>query len=84
MFLFEFPILSLLIWLPIVGGLWVLFAGGNSQNIARWGSLVIAFVTFLVSVRMYFAFDVGARHGSNCLTSITTWALTASRCRLFC
>ena len=59
MFLFEFPILSLLIWLPIVGGLWVLFAGGNSQNIARWGSLVIALVTFLVSVRMYFAFDVG-------------------------
>ena len=53
--LFEFPILSLLIWLPIVGGLWVLFAGGNSHTIARWGSLIIAIVTFLVSVRMYFA-----------------------------
>lgn len=58
--LFEFPILSLLIWLPIVGGLWVLFAGGNSHTIARWGSLIIAIVTFLVSVRMYFAFELGA------------------------
>lgn len=57
--LFEFPILSLLIWLPIVGGLWVLFAGGNSHTIARWGSLIIAIVTFLVSVRMYFAFELG-------------------------
>ena len=45
-------ILSLLIWLPILGAVAVLFCGRNA-NTARWLALVVALVTFVVSIPLW-------------------------------
>ncbi len=52
-----YPILSTLIWLPIIAGIIVLFAGRNNPNLAKWLSLAAAVVTFLLSLPLWFAFD---------------------------
>jgi NADH-quinone oxidoreductase subunit M len=59
MFLFEIPLLSLLIWLPIVGGIWVLCVGAKSNNAARLWALVVAVATFAVSIPLYTQFQLG-------------------------
>jgi NADH-quinone oxidoreductase subunit M len=43
-------LLSLLIWLPIVGAVPVLLAGSGRPNTARWISLLMAILTFAVSL----------------------------------
>ena len=43
-------LLSLLIWLPIVGAVPVLLAGSGRPNTARWISLLMAVLTFAVSL----------------------------------
>lgn len=54
----EFPLLSLTIWLPIIGGLWVIFAGSRAPDHAvRFDSLLIAIATFLVSLLLWNGFD---------------------------
>jgi len=45
-------LLSLLIWLPIVGAIAVL-AFGRNANTARWLSLVIALATFVLSIPLW-------------------------------
>lgn len=45
-------LLSLLIWLPIVGAIAVLVAGRNA-NAARWLSLLVALATFLLSIPLW-------------------------------
>jgi NADH-quinone oxidoreductase subunit M len=52
-----YPILSTLIWLPIVAGLIVLFAGRNNSSFAKWFSLAAAVATFILSIPLYTAFD---------------------------
>jgi NADH-quinone oxidoreductase subunit M len=52
-----YPILSTLIWLPIIVGFIVLFAGRNNPAFAKWFSLVGAVLTFILSLPLYFAFD---------------------------
>lgn len=56
---FEFPLLSLIIWLPIIFGIAV-FATGNDSNaqIARWISLVGSILGFLVAIPLYSGFDI--------------------------
>ena len=56
---FEFPLLSLIIWLPIVFGVAVL-ATGNDINAhrARWLSLIGSIFGFLIAVPLYSNFDV--------------------------
>ncbi len=49
-------LLSLLIWLPILGAIAVLFAGKNA-NAARWLALAIALVTFVVSIPLWTGFN---------------------------
>ena len=57
----AFPILSLCIWLPIIGGLWVIFAGSRVSNDAvRKDSLLISIATFIVSLFLYSDFDLAA------------------------
>ena len=52
-------ILSLVIWLPIVGGFIVLAARGDENaGAARWIALIFSVMTFLVSVVIYVGFDV--------------------------
>jgi NADH-quinone oxidoreductase subunit M len=43
-------LLSLLIWLPIAGAVPVLLAGSSRPNTARWLSLLMAVLTFVVSL----------------------------------
>ncbi len=51
------PILSLTIWLPIIGGIAVLGSGDKAPDVSRWTSLVFAVLTFLVSLLLWMGFD---------------------------
>jgi NADH-quinone oxidoreductase subunit M len=53
----TWPILSLLIWLPIVGGLAVIAAGEQRAELARLLALAVAGATFVLSVMLYADFD---------------------------
>ena len=54
----DLPLLSLVIWLPIIGGLVVLAIGASGNNNAvRWAALVGSIVTFLVSIPLWTGFD---------------------------
>jgi NADH-quinone oxidoreductase subunit M len=53
----SLPILSILIWLPIIGGLLVLTAKNISLTTVRWLSLLIAIATFIVSLVLLKGFD---------------------------
>ncbi|MCP4042050.1 MAG: NADH-quinone oxidoreductase subunit M, partial [Gammaproteobacteria bacterium] len=61
MFPDEIPLLSLVTWVPILGGLWVLFAAGEKNApTARAVALVVSIVTFLLSVPLYTQFDLSS------------------------
>jgi len=52
------PLLSLVIWLPILGGLAVLAASRHTSDAnVRWMALAVSAVTFLVSLPLFFSFD---------------------------
>jgi len=55
-----FPILSLTVWLPILGGIAVLASGDDSHaERTRRLALVVAILTFVVSVPLFSGFDNG-------------------------
>ncbi|MEH6420393.1 NADH-quinone oxidoreductase subunit M [Pseudomonas sp. CGJS7] len=47
------PLLSILIWLPILGGFATLAFGNERANAARWFALVVAIITLGCSVMMF-------------------------------
>ncbi len=51
----DYPLLSLVIWLPIIGGIAVLLNGDNAMT--RPLSLIISLATLLLSVGLYTGFD---------------------------
>ena len=52
------PWLSLVVWTPIVGGIWVLLgSGGKSASTARAVALAVSVLTFLLSLPLYILFD---------------------------
>ena len=54
----EIPILSLTIWLPILGGLWLVFAGEKyKRNKIRRDALAFSSITFLLSLGIWANFD---------------------------
>ena len=53
----DWPILSTVIWLPILGGLLVLFSGDKAPGISRWLALAVAVLTFLLSLPLWTGFD---------------------------
>ncbi|MGI9227250.1 MAG: NADH-quinone oxidoreductase subunit M [Gammaproteobacteria bacterium] len=53
----SLPILSILIWLPIVSGLLVIVSKNISIDAAKWLSIFITFFTFLLSIVMVIDFD---------------------------
>ncbi len=53
----NIPLLSLLIWTPVLGGVWVLYAGDRQENTVKYLSLSVAFITFLLSIFLYMQFD---------------------------
>jgi NADH-quinone oxidoreductase subunit M len=50
-------LLSLLIWVPIIGGLVVLALGNERARAARWASLLISVVTMLLCIPLYQRFS---------------------------
>lgn len=52
----DFPILTVLILLPILGGIAVLFSGAN-RDAAKWLALTISVVTMMLSFGLYIGFD---------------------------
>ena len=55
----QLPLLSLLVWLPIVGGALCLALGDTRARAARWTALVFALATLLVNIPLFTAFDFG-------------------------
>src|SRR3990172_1129609 len=54
----NLPLLSLVVWTPILGGLWVLFAGARVPDRAiKIDSLLISVATFVLSMPLYTRFD---------------------------
>ena len=56
----DLPLLSIVIWLPIVGGLLVLALGSVDRNssLTRLVSLAFAMLTFWLSIPLYTSFDL--------------------------
>jgi len=54
----DWPLLSLTLWTPIIGGLAVLFTGdkGDTTGVRRL-ALVVSIITFLLSLGLYTGFD---------------------------
>ncbi|HEY4554939.1 MAG TPA: NADH-quinone oxidoreductase subunit M, partial [Lysobacter sp.] len=55
-----FPLLSLLVWLPIIGGFLTLAFGETRANAARWFATAVAVVTLAASVTMFTGFDLAS------------------------
>ncbi len=53
----NWPLLSVLIWLPIIGGILILAL--RDARIARWAALAVALATFVLSVPLWTGFDRG-------------------------
>ena len=51
-------LLSLLIWLPIAGGVALLALGDARIQLGRWLALAVALATFAASLALYTGFDV--------------------------
>src|SRR3972149_562452 len=55
----ELPLLSLLIWAPILGGIWVLCAGDREEGTVKQLAFVLSVITFILSALVYMDFDTG-------------------------
>ena len=53
----QLPLLSLLVWLPILGGAALLAMGRMPANTARWTALLVSLLVLLVSVGLVSGFD---------------------------
>ena len=53
----QLPLLSLLVWLPIVGGALCLALGDARAQAARWTALLFAVATLLASIPLFTGFD---------------------------
>ncbi|TET38816.1 MAG: NADH-quinone oxidoreductase subunit M [Planctomycetota bacterium] len=51
--------LSVITFLPLVGAFVLLFLPRSEKNSARWVALLFAVVTFLVSLKLWFGFELG-------------------------
>lgn len=53
----NWPLLSIVIWLPILGGALVLALGNARAGLARWVALLVALLTLVFSVPLLTSFD---------------------------
>ena len=68
----ELPLLSLVIWTPIVGGLLVLATGSDKNALeARVLALLVSLVTFALSIPLFTQFDTATFHMQ--FTELATW-----------
>ena len=56
----HWPLLSLLIWLPILGGVFTMMAGNSRPQAARWIALAFSVATFLLCIPLFAGFDLGS------------------------
>src|SRR5690606_5616320 len=56
----SWPLLSVLIWLPILGGLLTLAFGDARQTQAKWFALLVAVATFALSLFLFAGHDTGS------------------------
>lgn len=54
---FDWPILSVLMWLPIAGGVALLAMGDRAVSVGRWIALLTTIVTFAISTLLFTNFD---------------------------
>ena len=54
----TWPLLSILIWLPMLGGVLTLAAGNDRPSRARWTALLTSIATLLLCIPLYSRFDV--------------------------
>jgi NADH-quinone oxidoreductase subunit M len=54
----NFPLLSVLTWFPVLGGVLVMLLGDRRASLARWLALAIAVLTCAAAVPLYLGFDV--------------------------
>ncbi len=52
-----YPILSTVIFLPIVGGLFMLLIARRQEGMIKWAALLISLLTFLLSLPLFTEFD---------------------------
>ena len=53
----DWPLLSLMIWTPIIGGIIVLLAGDQEPSGARKIALLVSIVTFALTLPLYVQFN---------------------------
>ena len=53
----ELPLLSLVIWFPVLGGVAVLFVGDENPGRAKALALTVAILSLLISIPLYTSFD---------------------------
>jgi NADH-quinone oxidoreductase subunit M len=53
----DWPILSVLVWLPIAAGVLLLLVGDRSAAFGRWFALAASVLTFVISVVLWQEFD---------------------------
>jgi len=70
----SWPLLSLLIWLPIIGGVVVLLLGDGRELLGRRIALAVSLLTFLLSLGLI----IGFQHGTAALqfVELTPWVET--------
>ncbi|MCL5668936.1 MAG: NADH-quinone oxidoreductase subunit M [Gammaproteobacteria bacterium] len=56
----DFPLLSLVVWLPILGGLLVLALSDKYTQAVRMLSLIFALLTFVLTLPLYTQFDIAS------------------------
>ena len=80
----DWPILSMTIWTPILGGLLVLGSGDKAPNVSRWLALIVALLTFVISLQLYsgFAFGMGVERPAMLIHGITDIRQLLYRLRL--
>ncbi|KAA6185245.1 NADH-quinone oxidoreductase subunit M [Thiohalocapsa marina] len=55
----EFPWLTLVIWLPILGGVAVIASGDGRSELTKRVALIVAVLTFVASLPLWLNFDAG-------------------------
>ncbi len=57
----HFSLLSILIWLPVIGAILALMTGGDEHaNRARWIASIVAIANLLLCIPLYLGFDSGS------------------------
>lgn len=56
----NFPILSSITYLPLIGILGIIFINKEKHQIIRWIAFITTVITFLVSLPLYYYFDVSS------------------------